>query len=106
MNACHNAATSLTFAACLQSNMTVLMKAAMWGQIEVVKVLLRLGADLRHRDLFGMTTFLRAAYAGQLDMVKFLITQGANVLDVDHVSATILAFAERFEVLSQNRHLF
>ncbi len=65
--------------------MTVLMKAAMWGQLDVVKVLLARGADMRHRDLFGMTPLLRAVYAGQLDMVKFLIARGANVLDVDHV---------------------
>jgi ankyrin repeat protein len=84
-----------------QYGQTVLMKAAMWGQVEPAKALLERGANLLEKDMFGMTPFLRAAYAGQLDMVKFLLEKGSNVMDVDHVRATVfqLALAPRRVVL-------
>jgi len=52
---------------------TALMRAAMYGHADAVKLLIAAGANLQVKDGFGDTAFCYAAKAGYLDVVKLLL---------------------------------
>lgn len=60
------------------SGLTVLMAATSGGHIEVVKFLLKSGADPSIRDAYGRTALDRARQAGAKDLVNLLQTPGVN----------------------------
>jgi len=72
---------------------TTLMAAARAGDIEVVRDLVRRGAELEARDADGYTALMYAANAGELANVDQLITGGADVNARDSSASTPLMFA-------------
>ncbi|GAH88938.1 unnamed protein product, partial [marine sediment metagenome] len=58
---------------------TPLHLASYHGRTEIIKLLLRQGADVNARNNFGGTALLLASYAGCKDVVLILIEHGANV---------------------------
>lgn len=58
---------------------TPLMKAALYGDLEVAKTLIRYGAKIDARDERGETPFLTAAAMGRLEFMKLLADEGANI---------------------------
>lgn len=60
-------------------SITALQYAVGNGDIEMVKVLLKGGADINATDDFGLTPLISAVIIGNIEMVKLLIGHGANV---------------------------
>ena len=60
-------------------NKTALLRHAEEGRSEDVKRLLRAGADLKARDMFGETALHYAAENGHLDIVKALVAAGSDI---------------------------
>ena len=58
---------------------TFLHKAAKEGQVEVVKVLIQAGAQLKVKNKKGCTPLHKAAKEGQVEVVKVLIQAGAQL---------------------------
>lgn len=58
--------------------MTPLMAAAWFGQNDMLKLLLRAGADLSVQNKFGENALMMAARAGQDDAVSILLLHGAD----------------------------
>ena len=67
--------------------------AAEEGQLEVVKMLLGMNADLGQLDEHGRTALMYAAEEGQLSVVQFLVEKGAKVNQQDKEGRTALAYA-------------
>merc|ERR1719517_369629 len=57
---------------------TALHVAAIWGSVEVAKVLLEAGADPSIRNVHGTTPLHFAAKANGMAMCKLLLEYGAN----------------------------
>lgn len=75
---------------------TVLAFAVYRGQVEVVRLLLKRGADIHHRDMWHFTPLLRSAHlnpAGITDILRLLIDSGANLEDKQSDNFTALHFA-------------
>ncbi len=60
-----------------------LHSAAEVGHLDVVKVLLRAGANVLAVDSGGLTPVIRAAQNGQWDCVTFMVESGGNVSEFD-----------------------
>jgi ankyrin repeat protein len=58
---------------------TALLAASANGHLEVMKELLRHGADVDAKDRAGMTSLMRAASVGHVDVLKALLAAGADV---------------------------
>jgi hypothetical protein len=58
---------------------TPLMRAAMGGDSEVLKLLLKRGAKVDAREQDGMTALIIAAMQGEASCVKILLKSGANI---------------------------
>src|SRR4029078_7226662 len=72
-------------------NYTALMLAALFGRVEVVKLLLSAGADINAVSAnYNFTALMIAAKAGKIDVVKALAAAGANIDAVDSNDQTIL----------------
>lgn len=52
--------------------------AAMWGQLDTVKLLLETGAEIDAPTSSKMTPLHWAAWQGGLEVVKYLVSKGAN----------------------------
>jgi len=76
-----------------QENSTVLMVAAMAGQINVVKTLAGAGADVNATTSQGRTALMFASWKGQTQSVQTLLSNGANVNAQDSRGATALHYA-------------
>ena len=72
---------------------TVLMWASCHGRLDIVKLLLRNGADVNiiHRD--GWTALIYVSYIGYLEIVKALLSRGADVNIIDKCGRTTLMCA-------------
>ena len=55
------------------------MRAAVQGQVEVVRLLAERGADLNVREKSGSTPVMRAAKQGQVKVVLLLAERGADL---------------------------
>lgn len=58
-------------------NVTLLHAAAIWGQVEAAKHLLKAGAKIDAQDLEGVTPLYQAVRKGHHAVVEFLLEQGA-----------------------------
>lgn len=58
---------------------TVLMRASALGNIEIIKFLIRSGADVNFRNKNGFTALMTATEHGKIDVVKLLIEAGADL---------------------------
>lgn len=67
--------------------------AAMYGQIEVMKELLRRGADVNSQDNEGKTPLMSASSQNHLDAVKLLVESGAALEIKNDVGQTALLVA-------------
>ena len=74
--------------------LTPLMNAAAMGNIEVVRDLLRAGADVNQVGPRRSTALMFAAGSGHLDVVKELVDNGADLELSEDGGWTALRFAE------------
>jgi ankyrin repeat protein len=68
--------------------MTSLLWAADMGNLDVLELLIRCGADLDAQDENGLTALLWASDRGHVDCVRVLLAAHANVNSTDAVSTT------------------
>ena len=59
-------------------NETPLNMAAMWGQAEIVDLLIKAGADVKAVNYSGFDSLMLAAMNGQLECCKLLLAAGAD----------------------------
>ena len=69
---------------------TLLMRAAMMGYIEVVKLLLSKGAQINAVNEYGTTALILASAEGHVDIVTFLLRNGAEINAVNKNGDTAL----------------
>jgi len=67
--------------------------AAINGEVEKMKVLLSMGADIKSNSIFGFTALMFAARNGQIAAVQFLLDNGANINTSNFSGKTALALA-------------
>ncbi|KAF9112140.1 hypothetical protein BGX27_003911 [Mortierella sp. AM989] len=63
---------------CNKQGWTPLIAAARYGAVNMVEIVLQLGADLNHRDEEGSTALHHAAAFGHLQTISFLIEKGSS----------------------------
>ena len=61
---------------------TALFYAAINGHTEVVKLILKAGADVDHKNIFFNTACVYAVSFGEVDVVKVLTEAGASICDL------------------------
>jgi ankyrin repeat protein len=62
---------------------------------EICKLLIKAGADVKHKNQLGETALIKAAAHGREDICAILITAGADVNRVDRMGATALHAAAK-----------
>ena len=72
-----------------------LLEASEKGDINMVKQLIREGADVNNANNYGYTPLMWANTRGHLEIVKYLMEQGANVNQADIDGWTPLIWASR-----------
>lgn len=76
-------------------NETALFRAAMWGRIEVAKLLIESGADALATNKWGSTPFHVAAARGHKALAKVLLARGAKFDAPDALGRTPLFMAAK-----------
>jgi ankyrin repeat protein len=79
------------------SRTTPMLGAFKFGDIEVARTLLDLGAPIDFADGNGITMLGRAALNNDLEMARLLISRGANVNVVDKLGMTPLLWASNID---------
>ena len=79
------------------SRTTPMLGAFKFGDIEVARTLLDLGAPVDFADGNGITMLGRAALNNDLEMARLLISRGANVNVVDKLGMTPLLWASNID---------
>ena len=78
----------------------VLMIAAHQGHIDIVKLLIKHGANVNAKHkISGNTALIGAVFQGQKEMIKYLIEAGANLDEKNNQDQTALQMA-----ISQDHH--
>lgn len=54
------------------------------AELDEVKSLIEMGADIEFRDPLGKTPLMNAAWVAAADIVEYLINQGANIYALDN----------------------
>ncbi|OGN65848.1 MAG: hypothetical protein A2888_03340 [Chlamydiae bacterium RIFCSPLOWO2_01_FULL_28_7] len=72
---------------------TAFKKAAKLGNIDAIKILLNLGAQIDHVDNDGITALMTAAQMGHLNVVEFLVQNGTQIDHADNIGWTALMAA-------------
>ncbi len=75
---------------CVQSGNTALSRAAAYGHVDVIRLLLRLGASLEARNNVGETPLLRACRWGHVAAAQLLLEAGADRSVRDNVRARVV----------------
>ena len=60
---------------------------------QIVRLLVKAGADVNHQTANGMTALMRASYYGLMDVVTALLEAGANPVITDKKGRTAFTFA-------------
>lgn len=79
------------------NNNTLLMRAAIFGKVEIVRLLLEKGADTELKNKAGFTALMAAALEHQLEIVRMLIEAGAAKGTKDKEGNTALDYAKEGE---------
>lgn len=74
---------------------TALMAAAFVGAMDLLRDLLRRGADIEAQDVDGYTALMYACNEGPLEAVDLLIASGTDVARTDREGSTPLMFASQ-----------
>ncbi|OSM00053.1 putative LmrCD-specific DARPin [Magnetofaba australis IT-1] len=61
------------------ANLSLMDIAVSEGKLDIVKSLLKFGADSNHRTRKGATPLLVAAYSANADMIRLLLNHGAKI---------------------------
>ena len=69
------------------------MWAAIKGNLEIVRFLIEVGADIHLKNKYGWTALTEAAGNGHLDTVKLLVESGINIDQQDRFGNTALMWA-------------
>jgi ankyrin repeat protein len=75
------------------SSTTPLMGAVRFGNLEVARTLVELGASVNQTDGSGITPIGRAVLGNQVEMARFLVERGAEVNHTDKLGMTPLLYA-------------
>ena len=70
------------------------------SNIEEIKTLINMGADINYKNDLGMTAMMRASHMNNGDVVDFLISNGADIDAQDKDGFTALAVAVRYDSVS------
>ena len=74
-------------------SMTLLMHASSLGNVKIIDLLLKLGAEINLQDNWGDTALIFATTANKYSAVKYLVENGANVNIRGHNNCTPLIIA-------------
>lgn len=69
------------------------MNATELGDLEKVRSLLELGADINAKDEHGQTALMNAAHAGRIELVRLLVEHGADLNATAKYKLTALMLA-------------
>ena len=72
---------------------TALIIAAWQGNIKAVNFLLKSGADISAKNMYGMNALMYAAEGGYTEVAAVLLEAGANINDVNNEGSTALMIA-------------
>jgi ankyrin repeat protein len=78
------------------TGLTALHRAAMLGNVDIFDCLLKIGADMEIKDLFGTTPLHLAARYGHLSIIQKLIENGANLNAKTKANNTPLIIATQY----------
>jgi ankyrin repeat protein len=84
---------------------TPLDMAAMFGNTDVLEVLLAAGADVHHVNSYGKRPLHSAAIAGQAEIVALLLAHGAEVDAMDQFGMTALHMAASRGEIKKGRNM-
>ena len=62
-----------------KNNCIILAKACESGNLELVKYLVHLGADINNENNFGVTHIFNACESGNIILIKYLVEQGLDI---------------------------
>ena len=72
---------------------TLLMQAALYGHLDLVKLFIKLGFGIDEADQKGITSLFEASTLGYFEIVQYLVGSGADVDKADNVGFTPLYIA-------------
>lgn len=78
---------------CIIERATALWCAAGGGNLTVVKILVKAGADINHPTESGSTPLRAACFNGRLDIAKYLVDHGADINISNQFNNTCLMIA-------------
>ena len=79
--------------------------ASQFGQMEIVKYLIKKGANINAKNLQGTTPLHKAVFYKRNETAKYLIDQGAKINDQDSYKQTALHIAVEVEDLAMIKYL-
>ena len=76
---------------------SILMEAAVRGNLAIIKLLLERGANVNQADRDGWTALMGATVEGRIESVKLLLDNGADVNAKNHDGERALVMATRMK---------
>lgn len=84
---------------------TALHMACQYGELEAVKLLVKLNADVNRKNILGTTPLMQAAYNGHLDVVEHLVKNGADVSVKNYIGWTAINWAKKWAKTSGRNNI-